>query len=186
MRRWLGCAVVALMTGCAGQAVLPEREANTYNVDGRLLEQQDEGGAGAVQPYRLAPSERFRMPRPVHAPSPTLAAETLQSLPPTTVCMQVVLDAHGHVQRSEPLLTHPACAAGAEVANQWLVQAARQATEGWSFVPAALCHFAPGAMPSDDCSGATRIEDVPVTLAYAFTFEVVEGRTVVRSQSGVR
>lgn len=188
MRGWSGGVLVLLMSGCASQAVQQEREANSYNVDGRLLDQEGSGGAGAIQAYRLAPSEGFRMPRPLHAPSPTLVAEQLQSLPPTTVCVQVILDAHGHVQRSEPLLTHSACAAGADPANQWLVQAARQATEGWSFVPAALCHFAAGVAPpaADDCSGAIRIEEVPVTLAYAFTFEVVEGRTMVRSQPGVR
>jgi hypothetical protein len=69
-----------------------------------------------------------------------------------------------------------------------LLQAAQAATAQWTFVPAARCHFPAGVSPraADDCSGATRIEEVPVTLAYAFTFEVIEGRTVVRSQSGVR
>jgi len=39
-------------------------------------------------------------------------------------------------------------------------------------------------VPSDrgDCEGAERVEPVPVSLLYAFTFEIVKGQHVVRTQ----
>jgi len=39
-------------------------------------------------------------------------------------------------------------------------------------------------VPQDrgDCRSAERIEPVPVSLLYAFTFEIVRGRTTVRTQ----
>ena len=54
----------------------------------------------------------------------------------------------------------------------------------WKYSPAAVCHFAPGKVPSDcgDCQGAERVEPVPVSLLYAFTFEIVKGQHVVRTQ----
>lgn len=189
MRGGIGVVLALVLSGCAGHAVVEEREASSYSVDRRLLVPESGAADGSVNAYTLAASEGFRMPRPVQVPSPQLPQDPRQaSLPATTVCVQVILDATGQVQRSEPLLGHSACAAGADPANQRLLQAAQAATARWTFVPAARCHFPAGVSPraADDCSGATRIEEVPVTLAYAFTFEVIEGRTVVRSQSGVR
>ena len=48
----------------------------------------------------------------------------------------------------------------------------------------AVCRFAPGKAPKDrsDCQGADSIEPVAVTLQYAFTFEIVKGQHVVRTQ----
>ena len=171
MRGGIGVVLALVLSGCAGHAVVQEREASSYSVDRRLLVPESGAAGGSVNAYTLAASEGFRMPRPVQVPSPQLPQDPRQPS-----------------QRSEPLLGHSACAAGADPANQRLLQAAQAATARWTFVPAARCHFPAGVSPraADDCSGATRIEEVPVTLAYAFTFEVIEGRTVVRSQSGVR
>lgn len=47
-----------------------------------------------------------------------------------------------------------------------------------------MCTFAPGvAQPAalDDCTGATGEEPVPVTLSFAFTFEVRQGKVSVRT-----
>jgi hypothetical protein len=33
---------------------------------------------------------------------------------------------------------------------------------------------------ADDCTGAVRVEAVPVTFPYAFTFEIVQGQAKVR------
>ena len=92
------------------------------------------------------------------------------------------------MERSAPLLAHSACGAGSDTANAGLLQAALAATSGWSFEPAAVCYYAAGvtAPSNGDCSNASRIEVVPVTLAYAFTFEVVEGKALVRSEAGLR
>ncbi|WP_305806546.1 M56 family metallopeptidase [Stenotrophomonas sp. YIM B06876] len=49
----------------------------------------------------------------------------------------------------------------------------------WLAVPVALAAvMLPVA--ADDCTGAVRVEAVPVTLPYAFTFEIVKGQAKVR------
>ena len=47
---------------------------------------------------------------------------------------------------------------------------------------------AAGRVPADrgDCRSAERVEPVAVTLQYAFTFEIVKGRHVVRTQGSDR
>ena len=106
------------------------------------------------------------------------------SLPPTTVCLQVVVDAQGSVARSIPLTARSECSAGEAPENAPLLQAAQEAVAMWKYSSAAVCHFAPGKVPADrgDCRSAERVEPVAVTLQYAFTFEVVEGQHVVRTQ----
>lgn len=181
---------LCLLLATAGCATRPAATADvadvadTYNVGQRLLPAESTGGqGGGVQPYTLSASEVFRMPRPTHAPLPELPDMPAQrSLPPVTVCLNVVLDAQGQVQRSFPLLAHSQCGAGNDAANGHLLQAAGDAVRQWRFAPAAICHFAAGTSPAapDDCTGATTVEEVPVTLPYAFTFEIVQGRARVQ------
>ncbi len=172
------------LAGCATRPVVAEDTADSgYNIGQRLLPSESAGGQGGVQPYALSGREVFRMPEPVHAPLPELPAmQARQSLPPVTVCLNVVVDAQGQVQRSFPLLAHSQCGAGNDAGNAYLLQAADAAVRQWRFTPAAICHFAPDATPAvaGDCSGAARVEDVPVTLPYAFTFEIVQGQAQVR------
>lgn len=142
-------------------------------------------GAAAVTTYVLAPTQRFRMPRALRSDTPQLAPDTARtSLPPTTVCAHVILDASGTVQRVDPMSDRDACAAGLLPANADLLQAVRATVQQWQFVPAALCAFAPGvAQPADmdDCTGAERQEPVPVTLSFAFTFEIRQGKVSVQT-----
>lgn len=185
-------ATVMVLLALAGCATRPATDASLAHFDvnqrRQLLQPEASAGApGEVQPYQLAASERFRMPVALHAPDPALPEDhARQSLAPTTVCLRVIIDAQGQVQRSEPLLAHSRCAGGAEAGNASLLQSALSATADWVFQPAALCHFVAGSAPAGDgCEGAARLENVPVTLSYAFTFEVVEGRASVR-QGGLR
>ncbi|MCW4454656.1 hypothetical protein OK348_07580 [Flavobacterium sp. MXW15] len=187
MSRALPVALTALLVaGCAGHEQLRAVDTREESIDHRLLAPHSGGeGAGSVQPYQLQPGEAFRMPRLQHAPNPELgAAESRRELAPTTVCLQLVVDAEGAVERSLPLADRPECMGGSAAGNGTLLQAAQQAVLQWRFAPAALCHFAAGQAPSDDgdCAGASRIEPVPVSLLYAFTFEIVHGRHYVRSQ----
>jgi len=75
------------------------------------------------------------------------------------------------------------CAAGNAPENAPLLQSAQDAVAVWQYVPAAVCHFAEGKIPANrgDCKDATRIEPVPVSLLYAFTFEIVKGKATVHS-----
>ena len=189
--RALAAVLAALMlAGCATQPA-QEQASSSFNLTQhrQVLTPESAGGAGEIQPYQLAATESFRMPVAIDATDPVLPSEYAEhSLDATTVCVNVIIAADGQVQRSAPLFAHSACNAGNDAANAGLLQAALAATKGWSFEPAAVCHYAAGVQvpKSGDCVNASRIEAVPVTLSYAFTFEVVEGRALVRSQGGLR
>ncbi|APP81692.1 hypothetical protein [Xanthomonas hortorum] len=181
-------AVLALSLGaCATPRVQEQqRSQREDSVDQRMLSAQSGGeGDSSIQPYTLAPTQRFRMPRALRSAAPVLPADSpRQSLPPTTVCAHVILTADGAVQRVDPMSDRDECAAGLLPGNADLVQAVRTTVQHWQFVPAAMCTFAPGvAQPAalDDCTGATGEEPVPVTLSFAFTFEVRQGKVSVRT-----
>ncbi len=189
--RWVATAVLLMvLAACSTSAVVSEDPDNHYNVGQRLLTPESRvGAAGAVQAYTLAATETFRMPEAVHSPSPVMPGDYVrQALPPTTLCVRVIVAADGQVERAEPLVEHASCSAGRLAEHASLLQAAAEATAQWRFTPAAICHFAPGtaAVAAGDCKGAVRREEVPVTLLYAFTFEVVKGEAQVRSQGGLR
>ncbi len=181
---------IAALAGCVATTPVIEEPDNRYNVGHRLLTPESGGGAaGAIQAYTLAASETFRMPEPVQSSPPVMPADYVrQTLPPTTLCVRVIVAADGGVERVEPLLEHANCVAGRELEHASLLQASIAAATQWTFRPAAICHFSPGSEPiaQGDCTGAVRVEDVPVTLLYAFTFEVVKGEARVRSQGGLR
>lgn len=179
----------ALLAGCATSTVTEDAQP-VSSIGQRLLAPESHGGqAGEIQPYRLSGSEVFRMPGALFTPLPVLPASvSRQSLPRVTVCLNVILDEQGQVQRSFPLLAHSHCGDGNHEDSGYLLQAAADAVQQWRFLPAAICHFAPGIEPAtpDDCAAATRVEAVPVTLPYAFTFEVVRGQARVHIQPASR
>ncbi|MBB3781159.1 hypothetical protein FHY16_003967 [Xanthomonas campestris] len=180
-------AALALSLGaCATQGVQEQqRSQREDSVEQRMLSAQSGGdGTSSIQSYTLAPAQRFRMPRALRSDAPVLPADSpRQTLPPTTVCAHVILAADGAVQRVDPMSDRDECAAGLLPDNADLLQAVRTTVQQWRFVPAALCTFAAGvAQPAalDDCSGAISEEPVPVTLSFAFTFEVRQGKVSVR------
>ncbi|MFC0155638.1 hypothetical protein ACFFJ4_19160 [Xanthomonas dyei] len=182
------CSLVALsLCGCATQRMVEqERSQREDSVDQRMLPPQSGGGgAAAIAAYTLAETQRFRMPRALRSEAPVLPADSpRQTLPATTVCAHVILAADGAVQRVDPLSDRDECVAGLLPENADLLQAVRTTVQHWQFVPAALCTYAPGvAQPAalDDCTGATHEEPVPVTLSFAFTFEVRQGKVSVRT-----
>jgi hypothetical protein len=175
-----------LLAACATHPAAPEEATvRNANVDQRMLTPEGGGGAsGKIERYELAPTEVFRMPQPRDAPNPGLPDDSpRQTLAPTTVCARVIVDAQGAVQRVEALADRDDCAAGSDAANADLVQAMLGQVRQWRFMPAALCHFAADKPPADSesCMGAQTVEPVPVTLLYAFTFEVEQGRVHVES-----
>lgn len=190
MRRTLvygGGVLALLLGGCATRpAVEQERSQREDSVDQRMLPLQSRAaGAAAIQAYTLSSTQRFRMPRAVRSDTPALTPESpRQTLAPTTVCVQVILTADGAVQRVDPLSDRDECRKGQLPEHADLLQAVRIAVMQWQFVPAAMCTYAPGATPPadlDDCTGAAHVEPVPVTLPFAFTFEVRQGKASVRS-----
>jgi len=177
--------MAALLVGCATQDRLTTVDTRSENVGHQRLQPQAGGGSGQLQVYSLGATEGYRMPQLYAAPDPEVGdSDPRAELAPTTICLQVVVDANGDVERSLPLTDRPECAAGAARENAPLLQAAQEAVAMWKYSSAAVCHFAAGKVPADrgDCRGAERVEPVAVTLQYAFTFEIVKGRHVVRTQ----
>ncbi|NIJ74490.1 hypothetical protein FHR66_003732 [Xanthomonas sp. F4] len=184
------------LTGCASQVPreAPQQTKRIDSVDQRMLETGFGAapGAAAVQSYQMQPQQVFRMPQPLQAPTPQLPADSpRRSLAPTTVCVRVILSAQGAVERSALLDDRPDCSAGAQPEMADLLQAVQDAVAQWRFVPAAICTYAdPAQRPAQDgrCDDAQSVQEVPVTLAYAFTFEVRQGKVSVQSGrvSGVR
>lgn len=174
-----------LASGCAGHDRLAAVDTRAENVGHQRLDVVANGaGAGAIEPYALRTDEGYRMPQLHTAPPPVLRdRDPRQELPATTVCLQLVVNAEGRVERSLPVTDRNECDAGAIAGNAVLLQAASEAVAMWRFWPAAVCHFAPGTAPRDagDCSAAERVEPTPVSLLYAFTFEIVRGQQFVRS-----
>lgn len=177
--------MAVLLAGCATQDRLTTADTRSENVGHQRLRPDAGGGTGQIQPYALAASEGYRMPQLHTAPDPVVGErDPRTSLPPTTVCLQVVVDAQGSVERSIPLTDRSECSAGEAPENAPLLQAAQEAVAMWKYSSAAVCDFGAGKVPADrgDCRSAERVEPVAVTLQYAFTFEVVKGRQTVRTQ----
>ncbi|MFC3655233.1 hypothetical protein FZ025_13785 [Xanthomonas hyacinthi] len=185
LRRICLTSLCLCLASCASQ---PHREQTQRldSVDRRLLAPRGDGApGGAVTAYTMQPQQVFRMPQPLDAATPQLPADSpRRTLPPTTVCVRVILSAQGAVQRSEPLHDRKECSAGALADNADLLQAVQREVARWRFVPAAICTYAdPAQRPALEgrCDDAVSVEEVPVTLAYAFTFEVREGKASVQA-----
>ena len=173
-----------LLVGCATPSAATRVDTRSENVEQQRLAAvaPGEGGSAPAQ-YALAATEGYRMPQLNAGPSPVAGdRDPRQTLPPTRICLQVVVTAEGIVERSLVLSDRPECQAGAATENAVLVQAAQEAVAQWRFVPAAVCTFAAGHVPANrgDCRSATHVEPVAVSLLYAFTFEIVKGQQIVR------
>jgi hypothetical protein len=185
MRRRCLASLCLCLASCASQP--PRMQTQRLDsVDQRLLPPRGDGGAGgAIGSYTMQPQQVFRMPQPLEAATPQLPADSpRRTLPPTTVCVRVILTAQGTVQRSEPLHDRAECSAGALADNADLLQAVQGEVAHWRFVPAAICTYAaPTPQPAVEgrCDGAASVQEVPVTLTYAFTFEVHEGKVSVQA-----
>lgn len=195
MSRWgvaLAMTTGLLLVGCAGRPVHEvDRIGYSQRVDGQLLPVQPAGAGGvAITRHALQPHQLFRMPRALQDPAPVLPEQAAQrELSPTRVCARVAISAAGAVMFADNLVGRDECAAGTDPANAALVEAMLAAVRGWTFRPAAMCSYAAEGAPRDDpgeCEGAGRIEPVPVTLEFAFTFEVHEGRVRVSGEGAAR
>jgi len=178
-----GVLLAALLGGCVSAGGQWVEQRGDF-VDQRLLAPSTTSGDATNAQYRMQSGQAFRMPLLQDNADPSLPAETpRRQLAPTAVCVRVIIDATGAVQRSEPLSDREDCLAGADPANADLLQAVDAAVRRWHYIPAAVCHYeGPAPAIAGDCSGAQRIEPVPVTLSYLFTFQMERGR--IRVQRG--
>ena len=100
--------MAALLAGCATQDRLTTVDTRSENVGHHRLQPQTGGGSGQLQTYSLGASEGYRMPQLYAAPDPEVGdRDPRAELAPTIICLQVVVDAQGSVERSLPLTDRP-------------------------------------------------------------------------------
>jgi len=136
-----------------------------------------------AQQHEMADHQAFVFPGPDGNQPPAFPEGYAPSeLAPTTLCASLVVDRDGSV-RDVALLDGPECSNAAQAPE--LAAAVTDALSGWRFYPALFCTYPDAATRERDwtpsaCTGAaTQVEAVAVTLAYAFTFEVRQGRRQV-------
>ena len=162
------CVVLLGATACA---------TRTAGVEQRLI--LPEGG----KRYEMADNQAFVYPMP-QGNLPPVFPEGLgeRDLPPTTLCAKFVVDPAGAV-RDVAALHEPGC--GDPATQPLLGKAVLEAVSAWRFEPAMFCTYPDAATRDRDwngngCAGAAaEARLVAVTLAYAFTFEVRNGKRKV-------
>lgn len=186
MRTPAALMAACALTACASGEVV-ETSGPTRHVDQRMLLPNAAALAtGAATMYEMKAQERFRVPQPLEDSTPRLPEDSPRTtLVPTTVCARIVVTEQGEVLRADPLDDRDECHAGNAPENADLMQAVRGQLLQWKFVPAAICTWPAVAHPpgeTEDCAGAESVEPVAVTLMYAFTFEIREGKATVRQR----
>ncbi|WP_447729786.1 energy transducer TonB [Pseudoxanthomonas suwonensis] len=134
--------------------------------------------------YALADHEAFVFPQVMASDSPEFPEDFHPPSPfAATVCASVVVGEDGSL-RNVQLVEASECMAPGEVPAP-LATAVREAMQAWKFGPAMLCEYPDAATRQSSwngngCSGPVReARPVPVTLTWAFTFELRDGRPQV-------
>jgi hypothetical protein len=139
----------------------------------------------SAEHYEMQDRQTFMLPLPLENEPPAMP-DLLgnHDLAPTTVCAEIVIDEAGQVTQVTPL--HDAdCGQGDSQAVVQLQQAMLSKLAQWHFDPAAVCTFATAeAAKQDDpdaacVAGRAERRNTAVKLAYAFTFEVRDGKRKV-------
>lgn len=177
-RLWAAALCPAMLAACASRPV--ERQNNSNLVDFRQLPPMS-----SAKPYEVSPLEHFRMPRPLRAATPRFPAGlSMNVLPPTTMCVRVIVNAQGMVDRVEELQDRVECRVAPTPERATLLLALQEQLLQWTFVPAAICKLPPEASlapGADPCAGTAHVEAVPVSLMYSFVFEVRDGKPTVQA-----
>lgn len=171
MRLWVGLMAIGTAAGCAHRV---------EHINQRLLLPQSAGH------YEMAPHQAFVYPVPIQMAGPAFPAAGMpRELPPLTLCVSFVVDTTGKATQVAPL-RQTGCGDGASQPS--LRDAALSAVAGWTFEPAMFCDYPDAASRDrdwngDGCAGErVQARVVPVSLAYAFTFEIREGRQRVATR----
>ena len=172
MRGALFLACLLCFAGCATQ--------RAASVDQRMLTPD------SADRYSVDENQVFLMPLSLGNEAPVFPVELEHAaLAPTTVCMDVVISDSGNVTQALPLQGRDDCGAGDAAAIPVLQRAVQSALAQWRFEPATICTFpdveaarrANGTCPESEAQRRA----LPVRLAYAFTFEIVDGKRNIRS-----
>lgn len=170
--RIAACALAA----CAGAGCAHRVE----QVDQRLLLPESAGR------YEMAPYQAFVYPVPIKMVGPAFPAAGMpRELPALTLCVSFVVDTTGKAAQVAPL-RQTGCDDGSSQLS--LRDAALSAVAEWTFEPAMFCDYPDAASRDrdwngDGCAGErVQARVVPVSLAYAFTFEIREGRQRVATR----
>lgn len=109
-------------------------------------------------------------------------------MPVVDICLELVIGEHGGVESSKLIKDMPSCN-GSWVSNDaysLFVDSARDAVSEWYFLPTRVCIYPEGVdadKQSDDCSGKdVRVRDIPIKLAYRFTFLQTPNGPKVRAE----
>lgn len=161
----MSALVMALASGCAHRI---------DSVDQRMLLP-----ASAAR-YDMAAHQAFVYPVPKDNAVPVFPAAGMpRELAPVTLCVAFVVDEEGLATKVGPLAQEGCSDPALQPA---LRDAALATVSAWRFDPALFCDYPDAATRDRDwngygCAGAAvQSRVVPVSLAYAFTFEIREGR----------
>lgn len=172
--RWMLAVAIAGLTACASSPAI-----RIDSVERRLI--LPEGSAR----YEMAAHQAFAFPVPQDNVSPVFPADyPARELAPTTLCVSFVVDEQGKPVQVAAL-AQEGCASAEQFAS--LRDAMLVAVNQWRFEPAMFCDYPDAGTRDRDwngvgCAGATvQKRIVPVSLAYAFTFSLRNGKGEVAS-----
>ncbi len=181
--RWLCGGLLALAAaGCASRGGIDEAQPDaSAGVGQRMIMPTTDTR------YELAPHQGFVFPRILANDSPAFPAHYRPPSPfSATLCVSLAVGEDGEV-RNVHLVGAPGCIAPEE-APEPLGTAVLEAVAAWEFEPALLCEYPDAATRNRDwngggCTGAvSAVKPVPVTLAWAFTFELQQGQARVSNR----
>ena len=166
--------VMARVLLASGFVLLAACATRTAGVEQRMIVP-----AGTAR-HEMAANQAFVYPQAQDNAAPVFPAGYERAdLAPTTLCARLVVGEDGAV-RDVALLDESGCSSPGE--QPQLGTAVLAAVSAWRYEPAAFCDYPDAATRDRDwngvgCAGAVvQTRPVAVTLAYAFTFEVHNGR----------
>ena len=166
--------LLALTLGCNSCA------SHIASVDQRMIFPQSDNR------YELDPRQAFIYPSPVANPSPAFPDSFSQSeLPPTVVCARLSISEQGAVNDATALHQEGECGPQTTEVSRQLEKAVIATLRQWSFEPASICTYPDLSSKERDknetgCNGAgVTATQVAVSLGYAFTFEIANGKRKV-------
>lgn len=135
--------------------------------------------------YEIAAHQAFVYPVPLQNPMPVFPMDYApRELEATTICVSFIVDVEGMIADLKPL-SQAGCAPPDSLPA--LRDAVLSAMADWRFKPAMFCDYPDADTRDHDWTGegcaGEQVEArvLPVSLAYAFTFEVRNGKHRVSS-----